>query len=167
MSRWISLFYICTHCLSFYMRRFPLQVSMVFYSCPVPIFGLCWKILFPSTNLCACHNTYNLYSHSLVKEGDLQLIIICLGILGIQGRFYEEEPGRTCRQLDCLCIFVTFSFINVGCWELTCFMRETRQKGKSHSYIRPIKKHVYDDIWGRILGYFKRKNFILVLDKRV
>lgn len=48
------------------------SISMVFYSCPVTIFGLCWKILFPSTNLCACHDTYSLYSQ--LCEGEWSVV---------------------------------------------------------------------------------------------
>lgn len=122
--------------------------SMFFYSHPVPVFGLCWKILFLSANLRACHNTYNLYSH--ISEGGWSPVNKQLfGILGIQGRFYLS--GRTCWQLYCLCIYVTFSFVNVACWELTCFIRETRQKGKRHrcGYLKKINVY-YDSIRFRI-----------------
>lgn len=128
------MFEICTHFLSFYMRLLwcvtlsPPLDSLVFYSCPVPIFGLCWKILFLSANLRACHNTYDLYSHISVKEDDLQLISNCLGILCIQGRFYLS--GRTCWRLDCLCIYATFSFINVALLKVDLFYKRNQTERK-------------------------------------
>ena len=51
-----------------------------------------WPVLKNSVSfhqpLCMPQHIQFVLSHSSTKEDDLQLIINCLGILGIQGRFY-------------------------------------------------------------------------------
>lgn len=119
MSIWISWFYIRTHCLSFCLRLFcfvlvffflvPLSL-WVFYFCPVMIFGLCWKILFPSTNLCIPQHIKFVFSHSSVKEDDLQLIINCSGILDIKGMFFFW--GITWKDLLTITLPVCYIFLH-------------------------------------------------------
>lgn len=130
------LAFICASCLSFCMRG----VFVVGFSspslCPVNVLWLMFQkfCFLPPTSVHATTHTICTFTAS-VKEDDLQLIINCLGILGIQGRFYLE--GRTWKDLlaDYFCVYFTFFLIDVGCWELTCFIRETRLTEKSPNQI--------------------------------
>lgn len=153
------VFYVCTRYLSFCMKElfvvgsfFPSPWLFLFLSC----YGL-WpilNILFPTTNLCACHNIYNLYFHSFCEREWSAVNNQLFGhswcprkVLLMRKNLEGPVDNKTVSA------FVTFSFINVGCWELICFIRETRLTRKSHSKIWLIKKInviYYYNIWYRI-----------------